>query len=945
MQCPLCQTENPPTAASCTKCSTPLPLNDQTLDGNVPVGSLPAGTTPSGTSAWSIAVTPPPGAPYAQGEELVGTFLAERYEILELLGQGGMGAVYKARDTELERLVALKLIRADLASNPEILRRFKQELILAREVTHRNVIRIFDLGQAKGFKFITMEFVEGRDLRAVLRERGKLPPDETVRIIAQVCRALESAHAAGVVHRDLKPQNIMLDAKDRVYVMDFGIAHSLETPGMTQTGALMGTPEYMSPEQAKGIKVDARSDLFALGIIFYEMLTGISPYKADTALATLLKRTQERPPPPAEVDPTIPKAIGDVVMKCLEIDRDHRFSTAREILEDLGHEMPTSVRTVAPTLPPTAAAPKPTEVSLFQRYRIWIVTAGVAMLMVLFFAIPKTRHLILPSRSGGTGVAGTTAGLPSLSEAKFVAVLPFRVLGDATALGYVADGLGEALSAKLFQLKDVRIASSTAAAKTDPKTPLAQVAKELGVNLIVHGTVQGSGDNLRVTINLDNVAENRLVWSQEFAGVTGDLLTIEDQIYARLVEALALKPSNEELARTTSHPTENVEAYDLYLKGRRAMRGQQDVNNINKAIGFYEEALKKDASFALAYAGIADATLVMYYQKKDSFWTQKALGAAQQAQRLNDNLPEVHFSLGNVYAASGKRAEAISQLKRALELAPNSDDGYRAIGKAYLALGQKGLALQAYRKAVEINPYYWVNYNSIGTAYSELGQYEEALGVFRKMIELEPDNSFGYLNVGAVYFQQGKYDECIPFFQKALQLQPQYMTYSNLGTAYFYLKRYNDSVPMFEKAVELNPNDGLFMGNLADAYRWSGQQDRARATYDRAIALAFKELQVNPRDANVMDQLSLYYAKKGNPTQGLDFIHRARSIKPLDINILYDEAVVYALSGRSTEALSTLREALQKGYSVQEAKNDPELANLQSRPEFAKLVADFSKSH
>ena len=945
MQCPLCQTENPPTAASCTKCSTPLPLNDQTLDGNVPVGSLPAGTTPSGTSAWSIAVTPPPGAPYAQGEELVGTFLAERYEILELLGRGGMGAVYKARDTELERLVALKLIRTDLASNPEILRRFKQELILAREVTHRNVIRIFDLGQAKGFKFITMEFVEGRDLRAVLRERGKLPPDETVRIIAQVCRALESAHAAGVVHRDLKPQNIMLDAKDRVYVMDFGIAHSLETPGMTQTGALMGTPEYMSPEQAKGIKVDARSDLFALGIIFYEMLTGISPYKADTALATLLKRTQERPPPPAEVDPTIPKAISGVVMKCLEIDRDHRFSTAREILEDLGHEMPTSVRTVAPTLPPTAAAPKPAEVSLFQRYRIWIVTAGVAMLMVLFFAIPKTRHFILPSRSGGTGVAGTTAGLPSLSEAKFVAVLPFRVLGDATALGYVADGLGEALSAKLFQLKDVRIASSTAAAKTDPKTPLAQVAKELGVNLIVHGTVQGSGDNLRVTINLDNVAENRLVWSQEFAGVTGDLLTIEDQIYARLVEALALKPSNEELARTTSHPTENVEAYDLYLKGRRAMRGQQDVNNINKAIGFYEEALKKDASFALAYAGIADATLVMYYQKKDSFWTQKALGAAQQAQRLNDNLPEVHFSLGNVYAASGKRAEAISQLKRALELAPNSDDGYRAIGKAYLALGQKGLALQAYRKAVEINPYYWVNYNSIGTAYSELGQYEEALGVFRKMIELEPDNSFGYLNVGAVYFQQGKYDECIPFFQKALQLQPQYMTYSNLGTAYFYLKRYTDSVPMFERAVELNPNDGLFMGNLADAYRWSGQQDRARATYDRAIALAFKELQVNPRDANVMDQLSLYYAKKGNPTQGLDFIHRARSIKPLDINILYDEAVVCALTGRTTEALNALREALQKGYSLQEAKNDPELANLQSRPEFAKLVADFSKSH
>src|ERR1700716_220494 len=334
MNCPFCQAENPPTAASCAKCSTPLPGNNETLVATLSGGTLPSRTSPRATSAWSMAVAPPPDAPYAQGEELVGTLLAERYEILELLGQGGMGAVYKARDTELGRLVALKLIRADLASNPEILLRFKQELILARDVTHRNVIRIFDLGQAKGFKFITMEFVEGRDLRAVLRERGKLPPEETVRIIAQVCRALESAHAAGVVHRDLKPQNIMLDGNDRVYVMDFGIAHSLETPGMTQTGALMGTPEYMSPEQAKGEKVDARSDLFALGIIFYEMLTGISPFKADTAMAMMFKRTQERATPLSQLNLGVPAVISDIVSKCLEIKTEERYQSAREVISD-----------------------------------------------------------------------------------------------------------------------------------------------------------------------------------------------------------------------------------------------------------------------------------------------------------------------------------------------------------------------------------------------------------------------------------------------------------------------------------------------------------------------------------------------------------------------------------------------------------------------------------
>src|ERR1700689_2147187 len=289
MKSPPCQADNPPAAEVCTKCSTPLPLADMTISPTA------MGTAVGGTQAWSVAVTPrPTSEAAAQGQLQPGTLLADRYEILTLLGQGGMGAVYKARDTELDRLVALKLIRPELASNPEILRRFKQELILAREVTHRNVIRIFDLGQARGIKFITMEFVEGRDLRTVIRDKGKLSPDETVTIIAQVCRALEAAHAAGVVHRDLKPQNIMLDAKDRVYVMDFGIAHSLETPGMTQTGALMGTPEYMSPEQAKGMKVDARSDLFALGIIFYEALTGISPFKAETAMAMMFQRTQEK---------------------------------------------------------------------------------------------------------------------------------------------------------------------------------------------------------------------------------------------------------------------------------------------------------------------------------------------------------------------------------------------------------------------------------------------------------------------------------------------------------------------------------------------------------------------------------------------------------------------------------------------------------------------------
>ena len=499
------------------------------------------------------------------------------------------------------------------------------------------------------------------------------------------------------------------------------------------------------------------------------------------------------------------------------------------------------------------------------------------------------------------------------------------------------------MSAKLFQMKDVRLASSTAAAKIDPKTPLPQVAKELGVSLIVHGTVQGSGDNLRVTVDLENAAENRLIWSKEFAGVTGDLLTIEDQMYAQLVDALALKPSNEELARATSHPTENVEAYDLYLKGRSAMRGQQDVNNINKAIGLYEAALKKDPNFALAYAGIADATLVMYREKKDSFWSQKALAAALQAQRLNSSLPEVHFALGSVYRATGRNVEALAELRSALQLAPNSDDAYVRLGEAYLGSGKGAEAIEAFQKAIAVNPYYWFNYNSLGIAYYQLGDYEKALSALRHVIELEPGNSFGYLNVGVVYLEQGKYEECIPYFQKSLQIQPNEKTYSNLGTAYFYLKRYNESVSMFEKAVEMNPTAERFTGNLADAYRWSGQREKANVTYDKAIALAYKELAVNPRNSDTMGSLALYYAKKGMPAQALNFIQRARSINKEDVGLVYTEAVVEALANHPDNALKILREAFERGYAVQEARNDPELGSLQSRPEFVKLLGEFSK--
>ena len=912
-----------------------IPIDDRTMDSSDPDALMERGDVPHaaagtksptrsrGSSALNVSGGLEPRMDFGP-----------RFRIEKLLGAGGMGKVYKAFDKELSRMVALKTLLPELVSDHLLTQRFKQELLLASKISHRNILRIHDLGEVEGVKFITMAFIEGKDLNQLLKEEQPFPLERSLKIARQLCEALDAAHSEGVVHRDFKPQNVLVGNNDHVYVSDFGLATSLETAkmGMTRTGAVMGTPRYMSPEQVEGKPVDSRSDLYALGLVFYEMVTGTTPFSGESTWQLMYQRVQVIPKDVKLVNPALPDYVARVIMHCLEKDPAKRYQSAKDILADLDagrSPSVTSTRTVQINLPVVE--------------KRWLYAAGGMILLVgLFFAIPKTRHWVFGASTVGTSASGTT-GVPSISQAKFVAVLPFRVLGDQSSLGYVADGLVEATSAKLFQLKDVRLASSTAAAKTDPKAPLSQVGKELGVNLIVHGTVQGSGDNLRVTVNLENLAENRLVWSKEFAGVTGDLLTIEDQMYTQLVDALALKPSNDELGRAASHPTENIEAYDLYLRGRNAMGGQLKVGNVEAAIGYFEGAIKKDSSFALAYTGLADASLRMYREKKDTQWADKALSASQQAERLNDNLAEVHTALGGVYSATGKYAEAIVELRRALELAPNSDEGYRRLGDAYRASGRKEEAIQAYQKGIEVSPYYWFNWNALGTAYYRFGDNQKALQAFQRVTELEPSNAAAYRNIGAVYFQQNKWNECVPAFQKSLELEQHSATYSNLGTAYFYLKRYDDAIKMFEKALEMKPNYELAVGNLADAYRWSGRKQEAMATYDKAIALAYKDLQVNPRAANTMGNLALYYAKKGDSAHALEFIRHARSIEPENISLLYNQAVVYCLADRQTEALRVLEEALQKGYSLEEIKNDPELSELQNLPQFGQLLKKFTK--
>ena len=376
VECPRCHQSSSSSAARCSSCGSWLGTSDATV------------TNADIDTNWSRATR---AEKAGLGSDLAlqpGSLLAERYEILKMLGEGGMGAVYSAKDRELDRLVALKVIRPELAGHPTVLARFKQELILARKVTHRNVIRIFDLGVADGLRFITMEFVEGRDLSSVLEDRVKLTADETVKYLRQVCSALEAAHSEGVVHRDLKPQNIMIEANGRACVMDFGLARSMDTGGLTQAGAVLGTPTYMSPEQAKGMPADERSDIFSLGIIAYQMLTGKIPFKGDTALSSMLLRTQGPPPPPNQIEPTLSQGLSDIVMKMLAVKPEDRYQSSAELNKDL-HDWQEGILAKQIVTPPMVLIAEPTS-------KKWIGLAVGAALVVMGAVYGVERYLNRP---------------------------------------------------------------------------------------------------------------------------------------------------------------------------------------------------------------------------------------------------------------------------------------------------------------------------------------------------------------------------------------------------------------------------------------------------------------------------------------------------------------------------------------------------------------------
>jgi eukaryotic-like serine/threonine-protein kinase len=857
--------------------------------------------------------------PFYMGLE-AGTDFGPRYRIESLIGEGGMGKIYKAYDKDLDRMIALKLVRPELADDPVSMDRLKQELLLASKVSHKNIVRIHDLGDVNGVKFISMAYVDGEDLHAVIRRKGRLDVERATHFARQICKGLEAAHHESVLHRDLKPQNVLVDQQDNAFILDFGLARSVEA-GAAMAGEMTGTPRYMSPEQAEGLPIDHRSDIYSVGLILYEMVTGDLPFLSDTVMQAMYQRVTQAPKNPKLLNPELPDYFVNIVMKCLERDPAKRYQTATELLRDLDSGVSAEPRALTFRLPNSR-----------------IIALVPALLLAGIFGltrIPAIHDKLFPAASDAAAAA----------RAKYVAILPFNVTGDGSSIGYLAQGIADSLSAKLSQVRDVHISSPYVISrlKEGPtpieKMPVDEIAHRLGAKTLVTGSIQTSGDRMEVVVNLDGVPGKEPHKSKIFSGVTQDVLSLENDIYGYLVTEIGVSLSNEEMATASGRATADAAAYDLYLRAQNSVRNKRDVESLKQALELFQRAADKDPSFALAYAGIADNSLRLYNLTKDEVWASRAQGAAEHARSLNDKLPEVHFSVGRVYLAKGNVAGAISELERGANMAPNSDEGWRRLAQAYDAQNRLKEAEASYKKAIDANPYNWSSINLLGDFYLSHNRFDDANQAFDRVTKLEPKLPYGWMNLGAVACTKGDYDACIQFLDKANKIQPEPDIYRNIAQAYYLEQKFEQASENAQKAVDLNPNDQIAYGILADSYRQLGNSEKSDEYYDKAINLALHDLQVNPRDASTMGNLAVFYAHRHSEARALDFIKRARAISPTSTDLMYANAQIDVIYKSPDAAIADLTQALKNGFSLKQIASDPDLKPIANEPAFKKLIA------
>ncbi len=904
-----------------------------------------------------------------------GAILAGRYEILETLGEGGMGAVYKARDLELERLVALKVIRPELAKNPAIIDRFKQELLLSQRVTHRNVIRIYDLGEGDGVKFITMEFIEGQDLRSLIFERKKFLPEEAVSIMEQVCLALDAAHSVDVIHRDLKPQNIMRDQTGRILVMDFGLARTLEGDGMTQTGALVGTMEYMSPEQALAQELDQRSDIFSAGLIFYELLSGQMPFRADSALASLIKRTQERARPISEHDATIPQSLGNIVGKCLEREPAARYPSAKALLADLeAWEGKRAAGAIAfPSVRPWGqTVPWP-----------WLGGALAVIILGLVGYTMRGRLFEPSSTRHGPVIA-----------AQSMAILPFHnASGDAT-WDWLGPSLGDMLSTDVGQsahlrtvspdrlqqvLHDLRITPGVAI----DAAALRRIAEFANADIVVSGQYVKLGDQIRIDATLQDLKRGRTQSLKSEAPNQQALSAAVDRLADTIRQNLALSPDLiKELQAQSFKPTStSVEALRDYNQGLQLLRQ----GNSLEAQKRFDSATREDPRFALAYSRLGEAYSALGYENEAEQASRRAVEFSQDLplaerylieasharivkdsgkaisayENLEKSFPDnldVQFALGSLYENAGDLTKARAHYEKVQQADPKNLDVLLAMGRVEIRSDNPQAGLEPLNRALNLaievdnQEQKALILQATGIAYRYMGKPDEALRNYQDSIDInrrlgkKRGVAASLAEMAQLQVLKGKPDAALASDAEALKLFQEIGSKKeagdvmiDMGGVYLDGGQSDKALQMFKESLQIQrdagdeANQSVCLNNIGNVYLEKGESQDALTYFQQALQLREK-LNVADQIAETLHNLGLVYAHTGEYDKAMASYMRALDLKRKGsdgrgaavennaIGVLFEEQGRYgAALGSEQDALKGLREADDRSRNLVDA--------------------------
>jgi eukaryotic-like serine/threonine-protein kinase len=809
----------------------------------------------------------------------VGTKLG-RYEIRSKIGEGGMGEVYLAFDTELDRTVAIKILPEQAAANEQRLRRFVQEAKTASALNHPHILTIHEVGTLDATRFIATEFIDGDTLRLHINRGMKL--SEILETAIQTSSALAAAHAAGIVHRDIKPENIMVRRDGYIKVLDFGLAKLTEqqdpvtdgeapTRAMVNTaaGTVMGTANYMSPEQGKGNDVDERTDLWSMGVVLYEMVTGKLPFAGATPTETISLILQKEPAPLSRYSNEVPAELERIVGKALAKDREERYQTAKDLLIDLRNlkrrvevnaeidrTVPSEMRTAsstagqgAPTrgIAHTTAAPRsaPGESSveyIFSGIKRHKLAAGIVViaLIVGVAGIYSYRH------------AGTTE-----VAIESIAVLPFQNKSAEADTEYLSDGLAESLIYRLSQLPNLRVSptSSVFSYKNKDIDPVT-IGTQLGVNAVLSGRIVQRGENITISAELVDVRHNKLLWGEQYERKMSEVLQTQREIAREIVEKLKLKVSGDEKA-LAKHYTDNNEAYQLYLKGRFYWN-KRTPDALHKSVEYFEQAIQRDPSFALAYSGLADTYALLGGPEAGGDMPPnetlpKAKAVALKAVELDESLAEAHVALAHVkYFYDRDWGAAEREYKRAIELNPRYPVAHHWYAIFLCVMPDRlGESLAEIRRAHELDPLSL----SINAWYGRIlgldGQIDQSIEQLRRTVELDPNFILAHYRLGQAYGDKQMYNEAIGEYNQVLKLPGgKSLGLTGLAHAYASAGRREDAQKALNELLELSKHQFVSPGQVATIYVALGENDKALELLEEAnkiYDLNIMRLKVDPR--------------------------------------------------------------------------------------------------